>query len=103
MLFDIRKSALALTEGWPCENPRPRRLASSTLAAAGLFIFVLWRLLRSGPMEIKFADLQVYASAENDVVLKQFCYGEDDQIISFPPHQAKAICNAIMQVAKKAE
>lgn len=51
-------------------------------------------------MAIKFAELEVYISAEDDVVISQFCFGDDDQIISFPRHQAKAICAAILETAK---
>ena len=54
-------------------------------------------------MNIKFADLEIYIGNEGDIVLRQFCFGDDDQVISFPPHQAKSICAAISKAVKSTE
>lgn len=53
-------------------------------------------------MNTKFAQLEVFITEDIEVGLIQPMDGNDEQFISFPPHQAKAICDAIMLAAGEA-
>lgn len=53
-------------------------------------------------MEIKFAEVRVFLNENGDIAMLQPWMCEDDSLVVFPVHQAKAICDAIMQIANAA-
>ncbi len=52
-------------------------------------------------MVIKFAELEIFLNDGGGISLMQPMYGEEDQVIAFPLHQAAAISKAIMSLAKE--